>query len=391
MSAGTEGGADDDAITGDVVAVAVNETTGDGEGGGAVVVATPPCLNCGAPLAGKYCAACGQRDDPHVHRIGHFLHEAFEGLTHADSRLWRTLWPLLARPGLLTQEFFAGRRQRYLPPFRLYIVVSLLFFIVLALLPEAEVIQFGDMAQERTRAAEQAAAQADIAARIAAEKDPQRRAALVIAQQALEAKRARDTANGTVTPQTDAAPTAPADAAPSSVDGTAATAASRSARICGDLNYVGPFGSWVAPRLKLGCIKSVEDEGSLGRAFLHNIPRAMFVFLPLIAAFMLLIYWRPRRYYVEHLLFYIHNHAMIFLLGTLLIPVFWLLRDTIGASLLAWIVFLWLIWYLYRAMRVYYGQSRRRTLVKYLFMGTVYLSVSMTMLVLTALVSVVTL
>ncbi len=405
MNAGVEGGEDDDAITGDVVAVAVatsdaatdaatatatdtdtdTDTAGDGDsdGSGAVVVEAPRCLNCGVPLAGKYCAACGQRDDPHVHRLGHFLSEAFEGLTHADSRLWRTLWPLLARPGLLTREFFAGRRQRYLPPFRLYIVVSLLFFVVVTLLPDTEVIQFGDMAQQRTLDAERAAGLADIAAQLAAEKDPQRRAALIIGQKALEAKQARDTADGTVSE--------PADAAPSSVDGTAATATSRSARICGDLNYVGPLGSWVAPRLKLGCIKSVEDEGSLGRAFLHNIPRAMFVFLPLIAAFMLLIYWRPRRYYVEHLLFYIHNHAMIFLLGTLLIPVFWLLRDTRGAPVLGWIVFLWLIWYLFRAMRVYYGQSRRRTLLKYLFMGTVYLSVSMTMLVLTALVSVVTL
>jgi len=383
VSAGTEGDPADDAITGEVVAVAAGDDTG-----GALAVEAPPCLNCGAPLAGRYCAACGQRDDPHVHRIGHFLHEAFEGLTHADSRLWRTLWPLLARPGFLTREFFAGRRQRYLPPFRLYIVVSLLFFIVLALLPDAQVIRFDDVAPGQ--AAQQLERASDIAAQIATEQDPQRRAALIVGQQALAAKEARDTAADPA-----AAPSGaePSDAAPSAgaPAATATAPSSRSARICGDLNYAGPFQAWVAPRLKLGCTRAVEDEGSLGRAFLHNIPRAMFVFLPLIAAFMLLIYWRPRRYYVEHLLFYIHNHAMIFLLGTLLIPAFWLLRGTIGSPILGWIVFLWVVWYLFRAMRVYYGQGRGRTLVKYLFMGTVYLSVSIAMLVLTALVSVVTL
>ena len=53
---------------------------------------TPACANCGATLIGEYCVKCGQRDEPHVHTIGHFAAEAFESITHADSRLWRTLW-----------------------------------------------------------------------------------------------------------------------------------------------------------------------------------------------------------------------------------------------------------------------------------------------------------
>jgi len=399
VSAEVEGG-EDDAITGDVVAVAVpvavpvatpepatalvSDHDGDGGGDLAPLVEAPHCLNCDAPLAGRYCAACGQRDDPHAHRLGHFVREAFEGLTHADSRLWRTLWALLARPGFLTREFFAGRRQRYLPPFRLYIVVSLLFFIALTLLPETPpILSFSDVAPTRPQVAAQAGQIADLAEQIAAEKDPERRSALIIGQQALAAKDAREAA--------ERIPEAVPDPAPATDGGEAAPPPGRAEKICDSLNYAGPFRSWVAPRMRLGCIKAVEDEGSLGRAFLHNIPRAMFVFLPLIAAFMLLIYWRPRRYYVEHLLFYIHNHAMIFLLGTLLIPVFLLLRGTVGVAILGWAVFLWVVWYLYRAMRVYYAQGRGRTLLKYLFMGNVYLVASITTLVLTALVSVVTL
>ena len=55
--------------------------------------------------------------------------EAFESISHADSRLWRTLWYLLSRPGFLTREFFEGKRVRYLPPFRLYLVISVVFFL----------------------------------------------------------------------------------------------------------------------------------------------------------------------------------------------------------------------------------------------------------------------
>jgi hypothetical protein len=88
------------------------------------------CSNCGKSLSGEYCAACGQRHEPHIHSMAHFASEAFESITHADSRLWRTLGYLLAKPGRLTREFFDGRRATYLPPFRLYLVISVAFFLL---------------------------------------------------------------------------------------------------------------------------------------------------------------------------------------------------------------------------------------------------------------------
>src|SRR6516165_4666774 len=91
--------------------------------------ATARCDNCGAAVSGHYCAACGQRLEAPVQSLWHFTQEATEDLTHTDSRLWRTLGALLFRPGYLTREFLAGRRARYLPPVRLYLVISVLFFL----------------------------------------------------------------------------------------------------------------------------------------------------------------------------------------------------------------------------------------------------------------------
>lgn len=68
-----------------------------------------------------------------------FVHELTEGLTHSDSRLWRTLLCLWTRPGRLTQEFVAGRRAAYLPPFRLFLVLSVTFFLVASLVPSGGV------------------------------------------------------------------------------------------------------------------------------------------------------------------------------------------------------------------------------------------------------------
>ena len=91
------------------------------------------CTNCEAVLHGPYCSSCGQRVLHHSLALGEFLGEAAEVITHADSRVWRTVVPLLFRPGYLTQQFIKGRRASYLPPFRLYLVLSVVFFLVIPL------------------------------------------------------------------------------------------------------------------------------------------------------------------------------------------------------------------------------------------------------------------
>jgi hypothetical protein len=74
------------------------------------------CLNCGAVLGGQYCGYCGQRATTRLISIWQLVREAFGDLFELDSRLWRTLLPLLFRPGKLTQDYLQGRRARYMPP-----------------------------------------------------------------------------------------------------------------------------------------------------------------------------------------------------------------------------------------------------------------------------------
>lgn len=94
----------------------------------------PSCANCGALLNGPYCAQCGQDErDVAAIPLRRLVADAFGDVFSFDSRVFRTLRPLVRRPGLLTVEYLAGRRARYVPPFRLYIFVSLVMFIVLGL------------------------------------------------------------------------------------------------------------------------------------------------------------------------------------------------------------------------------------------------------------------
>ena len=94
------------------------------------------CLNCDAPLTGAFCASCGQRHISKPPTVGQLLEDTVETLTHADSRLWITMRYLIGRPGALTREYFAGRRSSYLPPIRLYLIISVVFFLMVSL-PDA--------------------------------------------------------------------------------------------------------------------------------------------------------------------------------------------------------------------------------------------------------------
>ena len=54
----------------------------------------------------------------------------FDNIFSLDSRLFQTLKFLIIRPGFLTNEYWSGKRITYLPPFRLYLLASILFFLI---------------------------------------------------------------------------------------------------------------------------------------------------------------------------------------------------------------------------------------------------------------------
>lgn len=258
------------------------------------------CANCGAPLSGPYCSQCGQRHEHAVHSFWHFMREGFEDFTHADSRLWRTLGALVFRPGFLTREFLEGRRARYLPPVRLYLVLSLAFFLIAGVLTS------------------------------------------------------RSTGGAVVVEVRPAAGTI------SSSQPTPADARQACADMRQTMSWLGAYG----PRFETRCVAAIEGSGrGIEEALLHNVPRAMFLFLPLLGLVMKALYRRPPRHYVEHLLFFVHDHAFMFLglalyalLGAILpVPV----TRVLGAAL--WI---YIPVYFFVSMLRVYGQGWLATACK---------------------------
>ena len=95
------------------------------------------CLNCGATLVGRFCSACGQRALPPHPTLAELAGDAWSELSGYDGRIAATFRGLL-KPGLLTRRYIDGQRARYLSPVRLYLFVSVVYFLVAAAAPSLD-------------------------------------------------------------------------------------------------------------------------------------------------------------------------------------------------------------------------------------------------------------
>jgi len=283
------------------------------------------CGNCASILTGAYCATCGQHAHAGARTLAAVLHDAWHDVTHLDGRLWRTLWLLLVRPGQLTVDYFQERRARYLPPVRLYLVLSLLFFSF-SLAPGV----------------------------------PHNMPAISKAAPSTLAQVAKTQQQG-------------GSDSPLSALGKVDIAVHLS---CDNIQVGGIAAAERAARD--ACVRAKQDGGaSFLKSLAHNIPKMMFVFLPLLAAVMALLYWRPRRYYVEHLVYLLHNHSALFLSFTLLSLLdlwasIWQRLSVLDVAS-GIMTLLYAIWYPYRSMRRYYAQGGALTAFKYALLASAYL------------------
>lgn len=116
-----------DAVTGGLLARAVEPSAGEADKGH---THEKSCLNCGAPLFGPYCAACGQK--AHVHRsVRAFFQDFVVALFNFEGKIWRTLPMLAWCPGDMTRRYIAGERARFISPIALYLFTVFAMFAVL--------------------------------------------------------------------------------------------------------------------------------------------------------------------------------------------------------------------------------------------------------------------
>jgi hypothetical protein len=356
---------------------------------------TENCLNCGEVLRGQHCSHCGQHAQVRVLSLWGLIKDVIGDLLDADSRVWRTLWPLAFRPGLLTEDFLRGRRARYTPPFRMYLVLSLVFFVLASFedpgggialnIDENEAniqLRDGGAAESATDSGSSGAASpADAGAVPSGAGGPRTKPPPLDG----ESRRLVDQIVSRVPAGNREELRAELEQAMSRASpADRAAAAKVLADPCGEGTLkvdAGPVLERYEPRIREACRKIVADQQGFGRAMFNNVPKMMFLFLPLIAAVLSVLYLRSGRYYVEHLLFVVHFHAFFFLAGILALLLDLLARQLpagairpveVAQALLGTVLVFYVPWYLIKAMRRVYSQSWWKTLPKFAILGLAY-------------------
>ncbi len=317
----------------------------------------PSCLNCGTSLGGQYCGNCGQRARSRLISLWELIREAFGDLFELDSRLWHTLVPLIIRPGKLTRDYLLGRRARFMPPFRTYLVLSVVFFLVAFFDPREEFNVLFEPAAESTEEAEAAGQSAE-----------------EIRQGILA-----DLAEDGIIAGDEALHDDPDDS-----DGVSFNISDDESGVNCNLEDLesADMPDWLAnrmtpERLQLVCERVIADDGrAMSEKLRDNVPATLFFLLPLMALILKIMYPLSKRYYVEHLLFVVHNHAFVFLILTLQIL---FARIASLASISEKVIDIVLIGaaiyipvYLFRSMQRVYGQGVFVTALKFMFLALSY-------------------
>ena len=262
------------------------------------------CLNCGAEMLGPFCAQCGQRDIPPYPSVRELVTDAFWELSGWDGRFAATARTLVRSPGRLTIDFLEGRRARYISPLRLYLLASLLYFLVAAAAPQVStregIVISGAMVQVDTGTS---------AGKVGA-----------------AARQARD---GQI------------------------TQAQRDSALK-QLQNAPPI---IRPILA----RAISDSKGFQRSLLQTMPRVLFALVPIFAAILMLFY--RRRKYPEHLYFGLHLHAFFFVALTVAAAAKFSHLYSF-AGVVAAFVAVWILAYAVTAARRVYGGSWGTTIAK---------------------------
>lgn len=387
------------------------------------------CENCGTMLQGRYCHACGQSAHNPLRHVSHALEEVFESFWHLDGRVFRTLRDLLV-PGRVAANYLRGQRARYIPPLRLFIVLSVLTFFVgqFTVGGEAEApankpvnVQLGGndagsaarFRAARTDAEVQAVLDRELAEIARARKEtanlPLMGTALDRAEAELraaaDARRAAlragtnpgATAPGGARPAAAVPPAPPKAAKPGNVSNeTGAQVADRIVRMLDSAKLRDPrrpwdekanpadfaslpaFGDrWLNHRLgnaarNIDRMKQGDGQTLFFELMMAAVPSALFVLVPVFALLLRIFYLRSGRGWLEHLVVALYSHA--YLLLTLLVSfVLALLPIATGvASGISGLLWLWAAVYLLLMQRRVYAQHWAITVLKYLVIGFTY-------------------
>jgi hypothetical protein len=317
------------------------------------------CENCGTELKGPYCHRCGQHDFDINRSFTHTFLEALENFFHFDTKLFRNLIALLFQPGRMTAEFNGGKRASQVPPFRLYVFISILFFFLAFLGKEKSSPIFTTSKSDGPRAGFTVDGKPVTWDQLFDETkdDPE-------ATRTLEKLRG---VASTLNPETagEAPPTA-------ETSGTKADEPTETVPEPGK-----PKSGWEQKLEEKGrMLLSPEGQQHMLHGFLAAMPKLVLVCLPLFALYTRFLFRKSGQVYLQHLVLALHFHTFVFI--WLMFKDGWVfLASWPSETLGGWVALacnLWLLVYPFLMLRRLFVNSWSKTIFKSLMLGVAYLA-----------------
>ncbi len=269
------------------------------------------CPNCQALISGPFCATCGQQQTNLNRPIWFLIGELLRDLFDLDSRVVRTLRSLLFQPGHLTREYFAGRRTRYTPPIRLYLIVSFLFFFVMPVL--SNLVQL------------------------------------------------REAQSTTIEINEDIDAPVDGDFSGMTFDWLSESANQQ-------------LQNTMETQIEKALTLARDDPTQLYGELMDYMSGVMFFMLPLFAVFLKMTYLGSGIYYAEHLLLAVHNHCFLYLalITSALLDLSSIGPLGAAAGFADGLLLLWIPIYLFMSLRTVFDESFGLTTLKFLFLVICY-------------------
>lgn len=368
------------------------------------------CRNCGSPLYGEHCYACGQPTKGLVRHFSSILGDVADTIFNIDGRLLRTLPALLLKPGFLTREYIEGHRVRYVSPVRLFVFLCIgTFFAAKLATPSFEIGRDdavrvagtdevvidpdGNEGFEEIDTVEGVEARlAEVRAEMATRREESKNLPGVVAVLDAAEEQMEEDARQRI----DELRATPAMAGDPGVDSSSPGLSVDENSDTPNINFNGkPWHAETNPlvvdslpesandwlNVQIGHIpqnwKRVrEDPDLLRNAFYSALPTALFVLVPVFALLLKVLYVYQRRLYMEHLVSALHGHA--FVCAMLLV----LMAMTSFESLLGspawlaapmgwleWLALAWIPAYLWLHLKRVHGQRWFATSLNFAILG----------------------
>jgi len=373
------------------------------------------CLNCNAEVQGRYCQVCGQENLEPKETVWHFITHFFNDITHFDGKFFSTVRYLIAKPGFLSKEYIAGKRMTYLHPIRMYVFTSAFFFIIFFSLFKADKIMKGSDEEKEVQLKELIEARESLDSALTQTSDTVVKAAMHRTNYKLDRRIFDLQKEFEEDEDNDSVNLAETKVRMDSLEKEIPYVKGLSKGVQTAIDKKNEKKSRSSKRIGDGFSKNIDISSKLAydslqkelpedkrdgwfkkvivhntydlndkmkkdkkEAFtvmfeksLHTLPQVLFLSLPTFALILMLLYVRHKNYYyVDHGVFSIHVFCATFLL-LLIYFSFSRIQDVLGYSwlnLFKGLTVIGIYFYLYKAMRNFYGQGRIKTITKYLIL-----------------------